>query len=209
MEEEKKEQKCECGCEHGECNEKEKNHDRGEMKKRFKEKIERKEQEVEELKKDVEHWKNEYYLAYADTQNLRRNLEKDHHEAMRYRSEGFLEKLLPVVDSFNMALQNKPDNELLRNYLTGFEFIYKNLVEAIESEGAKEIKPKTGDKFDSKTMHAIDVEETDGEPDLITKVYSVGMKLHDRIIRPAMVVVSKTKSSEEIDQSQASEKTDA
>ena len=161
------------------------------MKKSFKDKLAKKDEEISTLKAEVDHWKNEYYRAYADTQNLRKALEKDHREAVKYRAEGFLEKLLPVVDAFNMALQTKPADPQIKNYLTGFEFIYNNLTSAIESEGAKEIKPSIGEKFDESTMHAVDVEIKDGEENLITKVYSVGMKLHDRIIRPAMVIVSK------------------
>lgn len=177
------------------------------MKKSFKEKINKKDEEIAVLKGEIDHWKNEYYRAYADTQNLRKALEKDHREAVKYRAEGFIEKLLPVIDSFNMALQTKPEDPKIRNYLTGFEFIYNNLTSAIESEGAKEIKPLIGEKFDEATMHAVDVEEKDGEPNLITKVYSVGMKLHDRIIRPAMVMVSKKPTLKE--EKKESEKTDA
>ena len=51
-------------------------------------------EEIEKLKADVNHWKNEYYRAYADTKNLRDNLEKDHRDAMKYRAEGFIESLL-------------------------------------------------------------------------------------------------------------------
>lgn len=176
------------------------------MKKSFKDKLAKKEEEINTLKSEVDHWKNEYYRAYADTQNLRKALEKDHREAVKYRAEGFIEKLLPVVDAFNMALQTKPTDPQIKNYLTGFEFIYNNLTSAIESEGAKEIKPSIGEKFDESTMHAVDVEVKDGEENLVTRVYSVGMKLHDRIIRPAMVIVSKRPAKEE---KKESEKTDA
>lgn len=172
-------------------------HTEGDMKKRYKDKLDKKDSEIEKLQKEVEHWKNEYYLAFADMQNLRKNLERDHRDILRYRAEGFVEKLLPVIDSFNMALQTKPEDSALKNYLTGFEFIYKNFLKAIESEGAKEIHPNIGDPFDSATMHAVDTQETEGESNLITQVYSVGLMLHDRIIRPAMVTVSKKPSAKE------------
>ena len=92
-------------------------------------------EENEKLLADVEHWKNEYYRAYADTKNLRNNLEKDHREAMKYRSEGFIEELLPVLDSFHMALANEPTDPALKNYLVGFQYIYRNLVTVLENEG--------------------------------------------------------------------------
>ena len=167
------------------------------IKKSFKEKLAKKDEEIEFLKKEVEKYRNEYYRAYADTQNLRKSLEKDHHEAIKYRSEGFIEKLLPVIDGFNMALQNKPEDPAIKNYLIGFEYIYKNLVNALESEGVQELAPKVGDKFNEDTMNAIDVVEDEGEENRVMQIYAVGVKLHDRIIRHANVVVSKKPHKEE------------
>lgn len=169
----------------------------GNMKKRYKDALEKKDCEIKKLQEEAKKWENKYYLAFADMQNLRKNLERDHSSAMQYRSEGFVEKLLPIIDAFNMALQTKPEDPALQNYLKGFEYIYKNFLKAIESEGAVEIHPNIGDKFDPNTMDAVDTEETTGKEDLITRVYSVGLKLHDRIIRPAMVTVSKNSSEEE------------
>ena len=88
--------------------------------KKEKKKTEKLLEEIERLKAESDHWKNEYYRAYADTKNLRNNLEKDFKEAMRYRSEGFIEELLPVLDSFHMALANEPTDQALKNYLIGF-----------------------------------------------------------------------------------------
>ena len=166
-------------------------------------KFERLESDLEKARSDVNHWKNEYYRAYADTQNLRKSLEKDHLEAMKYRAEGFIEDLLPVLDSFHMALANEPTDPALKNYLVGFQYIYRNLVSVLESEGVTEIEPKIGDKFDPQIMNAVEVSPTDGEENLVTKVITKGYKLHDRLIRPVNVVVSghpnKDEQKEKID----------
>lgn len=157
--------------------------------KKEKKKVEKQAEELEKLKAEVEHWKNEYYRAYADTKNLRNSIEKDYKEALKYRSEGFIEELLPVLDSFHMALANEPTDPALKNYLTGFQYVYRNLVSILQNEGVSEIAPKVGDKFDSRTMNAVDTEEGENE-NLVLKVYGNGYKLHDRIVRPAMVQVS-------------------
>lgn len=166
-------------------------------------KFERLESDLEKARNEVNHWKNEYYRAYADTQNLRKSLEKDHQEAMKYRSEGFIEDLLPVLDSFHMALANEPNDSALKNYLVGFQYIYRNLVSVLESEGVKEIEPKLGDKFDPQTMNAVEISPADGEENLVTKVITKGYKLHDRLIRPVNVVVTghpkKEEKTEKID----------
>lgn len=179
-------------------------------KKAFKEKLAKKDEEIQALKEEANKWKNEFYRVYADTENLRKSLEKDYRQALRYRSEGFIEKLLPVIDSFNMALQNKPTDPALLNYLTGFEYIYKNMLMAIESEGVKELKPNIGDKFDASIMNAIDAVETDEmEENKVMQVYCVGIKLHDRIIRHANVVVSKKASNNDETKEKTSEVTEA
>jgi len=153
-------------------------------------------EEIVKQKADADHWKNEYYRAYADTKNLRSNLEKEHREALKYRSEGFIEELLPVLDSFYMALANEPTDPALKNYLIGFQYIYKNLVAVLENEGVNELTPEVGKAFDPNTMQAVDTVE--GEDGLVTKVYAKGYKLHERIIRPANVQVSvKPKEKEE------------
>lgn len=148
------------------------------------------EAQIEKLDVDVKYWQNEFYKAYADTQNLRKSLEKDHQNALKYRAEGFIDNLLPVLDSFHVVLSNEPEDPNLRNYLVGFQYIYRNLVSVLESEGVSEVSPKVGDKFDASKMNAVEVEESDGPEGLVTKVITNGYKLHDRLVRPANVVVS-------------------
>ena len=72
------------------------------------------------------------------------------------------------------------------------------------SEGVKEILPKDGDTFDPKTMHALDTVEGDKD-NLVTHVYSKGYLLHERLIKPAMVQVSK--KPEEKEEEKVEEKT--
>ena len=174
-------------------------------KKSFQKKLHKVEEQRDKAIADMEHWKNEYYRAYADTKNLRSQLEKDHLAAMKYRAEGFIEELLPVLDSFYTVLKNEPTNPELKNYLIGFQYIYRNLVSALENEGVKEITPNIGDKFSSDTMNAMETKESEGEENLVVDVHVKGYKLHDRLIRPAGVTVSvKPKPQEE-----NNEKTDA
>ena len=167
-----------------------------EKKSKEQKKIQELEEQLAKLKNDVEHWKNEYYRAYADTQNLRKSLEKEHSDIIKYRAMGFIEDLLPVLDSFHMALANEPTSQELKNYLVGFQFVYRNLVSVLENEGVTEIAPNIGDKFSDKTMNAVDITVQEGEENLVTKVYAKGYELHGRLIRPAQVSVSKNKKEE-------------
>lgn len=162
--------------------------------------------EITRLKGEVDHWKNEYYRAYADTKNLRSSLEKDQSRAIKYRAEGFIDALLPILDSFHLALQNEPTDPAMKNYLTGFQYVYRNLVAVLENEGVKEIAPAVGEKFNPDTMNAADVTESDGEEGKVAKVYAKGYQLHDRMVRHAVVsVTAKPKAQESEKTSEKSE----
>ncbi len=149
-------------------------------------------EELEKAKSDADHWKNEYYKAYADTQNLRRSLEAEQRTMYRYRAEGFLETLLPALDAFHMALDAPAPTKEAANYQIGFTYIYNQIIQSLANEGLTELTPKVGDPFDASYMNAIEAVETEEvEHNHVLKVHSKGYKLHDRLIRAAMVTVAK------------------
>lgn len=178
---------------------KEKDSSNIDFKKAYKEKLGKQEEEITKLKADLEHWKNEYYKAYADMANLRKSMEKDQREALKYRVEGFAQNLLQVLDAFDMAFKQEATNDVVKNYLVGFQYVYKQLVNILTDEGIVEIEPKVGDKFDESTMHAVDTIEDDGEENIVKKINLKGYKLYEHLIRPAMVVVTKKPCKDEKD----------
>ncbi len=156
---------------------------------------------LEKANADRDYWKNEYYKAYADTKNLRSSLEEEQREAIRYRAEGFLVNLLPALDGFHMALETPVKSEEVKNYLVGFQYIYNQIVKTLNDEGVTEISPVKGDAFDVNLMHAIEAVEDDSvEPGKVVSSLGKGYKLHDRLIRPAMVTVAKAKENHENEQ---------
>jgi len=128
--------------------------------------------------------------------NLRDAIEKDHKEVLKYRAAGFIDNLLPILDGFHMAFNCEATSQEMKNFLIGFEFIYRNMVSVLENEGVSEISPKVGDAFDPNTMSAIEVKFDEGKPNRVLKVNTCGYKLHDRLIRPSIVVVSTDKKDE-------------
>lgn len=130
-------------------------------------------------------------------QNLRKSVEKDHHEAIKYRAEGFISNLLPILDGFHMALQNEATSQEMKNFLTGFEYIYRNLVNVLEQEGVKEFAPKLDEEFNPDYMQALEVSYDEGKPNRVLKVLTNGYKLHEHLVRPAMVIVSTNKKDED------------
>lgn len=178
------------------------------MKTSFKKKLRKKDEEIEKLNSEVNKWKNDYYRVYADMANLRKDIQKDHSEIIKYRIEGFANELLTVLDAFEIALKNEPENEETRNYLKGFEYVYSNLLKILENEGLKVITPKIGDKFDSNLMHAVEKVECDDEENIVKEVMLKGYKLYDHLIRASMVKVSVHPSVKEEDEDNKEETKD-
>jgi molecular chaperone GrpE len=149
------------------------------------------EEKIIALEAEIYQWKNKYAMMFADMDNLRKSQDKSFSEALRYRSEGFIDKLLPALESFHIALKNPVDDPKVKNYLIGFEYIYKQIQQALEDEGVKEIPVKLNDVFDVATMHALESEVSDGKPNRVLKILSPGFRLHDRVVKQVLVIVSK------------------
>lgn len=153
-----------------------------------------KEKELEKWREEAIHWKNEYYMSFADVQNLRKSIEADHKEFIKYRAEGFVSQLIPILDNFQIALGNEAKNEEMKNYLIGFSYVYRQILDVFNNEGIDIISPKLGQEFDVNTMHAVDAEECSDEKikdGCVCKIISDGYKLKDHLIRPAQVIIKK------------------
>ena len=162
------------------------------MQKKYDELVEK----VEKLEEEANLWREKAYTLAADSDNLRKSYEKDHQLMIKYRGQPFVEKLLPTLDSFYLVLKNEPDDALLKNYLIGFNMIYKSMLESLSSEGVSQILPEIGNEFDYNIMQAVEVVE--GEKDnIVVGITKPGYMLRDRLVRPAMVVVSKVKELKE------------
>ncbi|MEY3610149.1 MAG: hypothetical protein RLZZ264_670 [Bacillota bacterium] len=163
------------------------------------------EEKLQAAEAEIFNWKNKYAMMFADMDNLRKNQDKSFSEALRYRAEGFVDKLLPALESFHIALKNPVDDPKVKNYLVGFEYIYNQISQALADEGVKEIPVKINDAFDVMTMHALEAEVSEGPPNRVLKILSPGFKLYDRVVKQILVIVSKEaeKKSQEADQKDA------
>lgn len=95
-----------------------------------------------------------------------------------------------MLDNFEMAFKTISDDPKIKNYQTGFKMIYRQLTSALTEEGVEVIEPKVGDEFDHSTMAAMST--VPGEEDnKVSSIYLKGYKLKDRLVRPAMVIVTK------------------
>ena len=165
-----------------------------ETKKVSKKQIKKYEKEIEELNAQIFDWQQKYALALnkaAHHENLMKHYKQEYETFIKYRSQAMIEKIIPALDSFQMAFSLPATTKETENYRIGFEFILRQLKDALENEGAIEIAPVVGNKFDHNVHSAVESIETDDEKLIgtIQKVRLNGYKLKDRLIRPATVVV--------------------
>jgi molecular chaperone GrpE len=138
---------------------------------------------------EAEKWREEWLRAKAETDNVRRRGQEDVAKAHRFGLEGFAGALLAVKDSLDAALT--VENTSIESFKEGVELTARQLDSVFEKFAIKQIAPGTGEKFDPHYHQAISQVESDQEPGTVASVLQKGFLLHDRVLRPALVVVAK------------------
>ncbi len=128
----------------------------------------------------------------AEGENIRKRSIDDIDKARKFALERFSGELLSVKDSLDAALA--VENANLESYKNGVELTQKQLINVFEKFGISEINA-LGEKFDPNQHQAISMVESEEEPNKILTVLQKGYLLNERVIRPALVTVSKTKNT--------------
>jgi molecular chaperone GrpE len=141
---------------------------------------------------------DKFLRASAESENVRRRAQIDMDNARKYGIERFATELLPVVDSLDLARRvdlKEAGSEAMEKMKEGIELTLRQLDSVFERFSITTIDP-AGEKFDPERHQAMSMVETDEvEPNHIVTVVQKGFLLHDRLLRPAMVVVAKAKST--------------
>ncbi|PYJ58429.1 MAG: nucleotide exchange factor GrpE, partial [Verrucomicrobia bacterium] len=153
-------------------------------------------QQIEELKvraaKADEHW-DRLLRATADLENFKKRAARERQEATRFANASLLEKLIPALDNFDMALAAASNTEgnSLESLKTGLTMVYNQLKAVLTEAGLEEIDA-SGRPFDPNLHEAVSQQETADVPEgQVLRQLRKGYKLRDRLIRPASVVVAK------------------
>jgi molecular chaperone GrpE len=144
------------------------------------------------LEEELNRAKDDVLRAKAETENTRRRAQADIASAHKYASETFAESLVPVKDSLEAALADSSAS--LETLKSGVELTLKQLVAAFERARVAEINP-AGAKFDPRFHQAISMVESDAEPNQVIAVLQKGYRLHERVLRPALVSVAKAREA--------------
>lgn len=133
----------------------------------------------------------DYLYLRAEFDNFKKNAIKERSQLIKYGNERLLVDLLTVVDNFEHALNMEINSENMNSFRDGVELIKVELYNSLAKYGLEKIESK-GQAFDPNVHEALSSEPTtEFEPGHISQVFKEAYKLHDKIIRPAQVVVAK------------------
>jgi molecular chaperone GrpE len=150
------------------------------------------EQQLRQTEQKAQEHLDSWLRAKAETENLRKRAQADIAGAHKYAVENLAEALLPVRDSLEAALAI--ENITLESLKSGVELTLKQLNAVFDKANLREINP-VNEKFDPHRHQAMTMVEHPGEPNRIIKVMQKGYLLHERVVRPALVMVSKAKDA--------------
>lgn len=153
-------------------------------------------EQLEELKqkaaKAEENW-DRLLRTTADFDNYKKRAAREKQEAIKYANESLLEKLIPVLDTFDMAMSatQNADTQAVQSLQAGISMVHQQLKSALAGAGLEEIDA-SGKPFDPNLHEAISQKETaDAAEGTVVQQLRKGYKLNDRLLRPATVIVSK------------------
>lgn len=143
------------------------------------------------LQAKVEELEDQYLRARAEIANITNRNRNEREQLQKYRSQDLAKKLFPAMDNLERAMATEVSNEQGASLKKGVEMVLESMRHALKEEGIEEIKA-AGETFDPNLHQAVQTIPAgdDVAADTIVEVLQKGYKLHDRVLRPAMVIVA-------------------
>jgi molecular chaperone GrpE len=149
------------------------------------------EEMVAKLEADLADAQDSALRAQADAANVQRRAEQEIDKARKFALDRFVGELLPVVDNMERALSAATESGAETSIIEGLELTLKSFMDALKKSGVEIVDPQ-GEPFDPQLAQAMSmVENPDVEPNTVIAVMQKGYTLNGRLVRPAMVMVSK------------------
>lgn len=155
-----------------------------------------KKNETTELKEQLTAEKDRVLRLSAEFENYKKRKQRELDEFKKFANETLFRQFLSVVDNLERAIESAKDGSDASGLMEGVELTHKDIIKLFETFSVKQVEAQ-GQPFDPTFHQAVTQEETDKVPEnTVTTVLQKGYLLHDRLIRPAMVVVSKKVTTE-------------
>ena len=147
--------------------------------------------ELEQARGEAAEYLENLQRLKAEFENFRKRMLREQSEFLKFASQGVIGELLPVVDSFERALDHEVHGDHFDDYKKGMKLVYGQLLEALAKEGLSTVEP-VGQPFDPNLHEAVMQEESEEHAEgAVVRVLEKGYILQDRIIRHAKVSVAK------------------
>lgn len=151
--------------------------------------------DVDALQQLISDGENRYLRLAADFENFRRRKDQELIDSRRYASEEAARALLPVLDNLRRAVEHAPEGGAEDDLVNGLSLVIREFDAALERIGVTPV-PGEGAPFDPAVHEAIGGEEGDVDEDTVSAVLLPGYRLHDRLLRPALVRVAHPRHAE-------------
>ena len=156
------------------------------------------EDKVESIKQEAKENHDRLLRVSAEFENYQKRAAREMNDFRKFANESFVKAMLPVVDNLDRAIESSSnDKHADSSMLEGVNMTLKEILKVFEQFGVKPFE-SVGKTFDPSLHQAVMQEETETHPEnSVVKELQKGYMMHDRLLRPAMVVVSKTKTTPE------------
>jgi molecular chaperone GrpE len=149
--------------------------------------------ELEEKTREANDHFDKWLRLRAEFENYKKRMQKEKADALKFGNENLLKAILPILDNLGRAIDHGKEVSEVGPLMEGVEMIRKELLNTLDRFGVKPIAA-AGEIFNPEKHEAIAQEETEGEPNRIVAEAQTGYSYHDRLLRPAKVVVSREKA---------------
>lgn len=154
--------------------------------------VERLQAAVEELKAEVQDYKDQYLRKHADFENFRKRMLREKEESIRYANTALLKDIIGVIDDFERAIGSAQESKDFDSFLSGIQLIEKQFVSMLENNWGLKRMETVGEEFDPQRHEALMMEENpECDTETVLEDYQRGYSLNDRVIRHAKVKVGK------------------
>lgn len=152
---------------------------------------------IKKLEEEIAQLKDQRIRALAEADNIRKRAQREQEDMSKYAVTAFARDMVSVLENLNRATESvaahpeQGSEELLKTFAEGVDLTRRELLGIFEKFQIRRIDPQ-GQKFDHNFHQAVaQVEQADAEPGTVIQVVQAGYVIHDRLLRPAMVVVAK------------------
>ncbi len=159
--------------------------------KELEQQLKEKEELIKKQEQEINELKDKYLRLVAETDNMKKRLEREKKDFLEYANENLLKDLLPVIDNIERAIEHADEDANVKDFIKGVQMTLDNFLKVLEKYNVKSIKA-LNKEFDPNFHEAMAIKETDSQPpNTVVEELQKGYMYKERLLRPSLVTVAK------------------